>query len=185
MSGLKRGGAAIVGAAESDLGQVAEGFNVIDLMAQGIARALDDCGLGCATSTASSARATQSRTSGLQLERISRDLAGLYRLDDPRRLVVHVPCRARGGGAPARAVPGRGRSPMARRSAASAGGRPRCARSTRTRRRTGRSCRRPPMRSPPRATCTNSARPASSWPRSRSRRGNGRCSTRPPGRRSR
>ena len=41
MSGLMRGGAAIVGAAESDLGQVGEGFNVIDLMAQGIVRALD------------------------------------------------------------------------------------------------------------------------------------------------
>ncbi len=45
MTGLRRGGAAIVGAAESDLGQVGPGFNVIDLMAQGITRALDDCGL--------------------------------------------------------------------------------------------------------------------------------------------
>ena len=33
MNGLMRGGAAIVGAAESDLGQVGEGFNVVDLMA--------------------------------------------------------------------------------------------------------------------------------------------------------
>jgi acetyl-CoA acetyltransferase len=45
MDGLKRGSAAIVGVAESDLGQVAEGMSVIDLMAQGAKRALDDCGL--------------------------------------------------------------------------------------------------------------------------------------------
>jgi acetyl-CoA acetyltransferase len=45
MDGLKRGGAAIVGVAESDIGQVAEGMSVIDLMAQGAKRALDDCGL--------------------------------------------------------------------------------------------------------------------------------------------
>ena len=44
MTGLQRGGAAIVGAAESDLGQVADGLNSMDLMAQGIARAVDDCG---------------------------------------------------------------------------------------------------------------------------------------------
>jgi acetyl-CoA acetyltransferase len=45
MDGLKRGSAAIVGVAESDLGVVAEGMSVIDLMAQGAKRALDDCGL--------------------------------------------------------------------------------------------------------------------------------------------
>ena len=45
MEGLKRGSAAIVGVAESDLGQVADGLSVIDLMAQGVQRALDDCGL--------------------------------------------------------------------------------------------------------------------------------------------
>src|SRR6476660_1599489 len=45
MQGLKRAGAAIVGVAESDLGQVADGMSVIDLMAQGTKRALDDCGL--------------------------------------------------------------------------------------------------------------------------------------------
>ena len=37
MEGLKRGSAAIVGVAESDLGHVAEGMSVIDLMAQGVA----------------------------------------------------------------------------------------------------------------------------------------------------
>ncbi|HEV2957683.1 MAG TPA: thiolase [Xanthobacteraceae bacterium] len=60
MSGLTRGGAAIVGAAESDLGKVAEEMSPIDLMAQGTQRALADCGaslkdvdgLFCATAQA-------------------------------------------------------------------------------------------------------------------------------------
>jgi acetyl-CoA acetyltransferase len=67
MDGLQRGSAAIVGVAESDLGAVAREMTPIDLMAQGIHRALADCslrlhdvdGLLCAT--------TQSRTSGLAL----------------------------------------------------------------------------------------------------------------------
>jgi acetyl-CoA acetyltransferase len=67
MSGLQRGGAAIVGAAESDLGQVGPGFNVIDLMAQGIARALDDCGLRLKDVDGLLCATTQSRTSGLNL----------------------------------------------------------------------------------------------------------------------
>jgi acetyl-CoA acetyltransferase len=67
MSGLQRGGAAIVGAAESDLGQVGEGFNVIDLMAQGIARALDDCGLNLRDVDGLFCATTQARTSGLSL----------------------------------------------------------------------------------------------------------------------
>jgi len=45
MDGLKRGAAAIVGAAESDLGQVADEMSPMDLCAQGISRALADCGL--------------------------------------------------------------------------------------------------------------------------------------------
>jgi acetyl-CoA acetyltransferase len=67
MAGLKRGGAAIVGAAESDIGQVGPGFNVIDLMAQGIARALDDCGLTLKDVDGLICATTQSRTSGLNL----------------------------------------------------------------------------------------------------------------------
>jgi acetyl-CoA acetyltransferase len=67
MSGLKRAGAAIVGAAESDLGQVADGLNPIDLMAQGITRALDDCGLALKDVDGLICAATQSRTSGLSL----------------------------------------------------------------------------------------------------------------------
>ena len=42
---LTRGAAAIVGVAESDLGEVAAGMSVVDLMAQGVQRALADCGL--------------------------------------------------------------------------------------------------------------------------------------------
>ena len=45
MSGLKRGSVAIVGAAESDLGQVVPDMSPVDLMAQATMRALDDCGL--------------------------------------------------------------------------------------------------------------------------------------------
>jgi acetyl-CoA acetyltransferase len=67
MSGLQRGGAAIVGAAESDLGHVADGLNVIDLMAQGIGRALEDCGLGLRDVDGLFCATTQARTSGLSL----------------------------------------------------------------------------------------------------------------------
>src|SRR5271154_3404730 len=66
-SGLRRAGAAIVGAAESDLGQVAEGMNVIDLMAQGITRAVEDAGLKLRDIDGLLCAATQSRTSGLSL----------------------------------------------------------------------------------------------------------------------
>jgi acetyl-CoA acetyltransferase len=45
MSGLKRGGAAVVGVAESDLGKVADEMSPLDLMAQGTHRALADCGI--------------------------------------------------------------------------------------------------------------------------------------------
>jgi 3-oxoacyl-[acyl-carrier-protein] synthase III len=60
MNGLTRGSAAIIGAAESDIGAVAALMSPIDLMAQGIHRALEDAGLRladvdgvfCATSQA-------------------------------------------------------------------------------------------------------------------------------------
>ena len=67
MAGLKRGGAAIVGAAESDLGHVAAGFNPVDLMAQGVTRALDDCGLQLKDVDGLLCATTQVRTSGLNL----------------------------------------------------------------------------------------------------------------------
>lgn len=45
MSGLKRASVAVVGVAESDLGQVAPDTAPLDLMAQGTFRALEECGL--------------------------------------------------------------------------------------------------------------------------------------------
>ena len=45
MNGLARGSVAVVGVAESELGQVAAGTTPLDLMAQGVVRALADCGL--------------------------------------------------------------------------------------------------------------------------------------------
>ena len=66
-AGLKRGSAAIVGVAESDLGQVAEGLTPIDLMAQGITRALDDAGLKMSDVDGLFCATTQARTSALGL----------------------------------------------------------------------------------------------------------------------
>jgi len=45
MSGTRRASVAVVGVAESDLGQVAPETHPLDLMAQGTFRALEDCGL--------------------------------------------------------------------------------------------------------------------------------------------
>jgi acetyl-CoA acetyltransferase len=67
MDALKRGGAAIVGVAESDLGQVADGMSVFDLMAQGAKRALDDCGLSLKDVDGLFSATTQSRLSVLGL----------------------------------------------------------------------------------------------------------------------
>ena len=67
MDGLKRGSAAIVGVAESDLGQVAEDMSVFDLMAQGTRRALDDCGLSLKDVDGLFCATTQSRMSVLGL----------------------------------------------------------------------------------------------------------------------
>ncbi len=67
MEGLKRGSAAIVGVAESDLGQVADGLSVFDLMAQGVRRALDDCGLKLKDVDGLFSATTQSRMSVLGL----------------------------------------------------------------------------------------------------------------------
>jgi len=67
MDGLQRGSAAIVGIAESDLGAVAKETTPIDLMAQGIQRALADCGLHLRDVDGLICATTQSRTSGLAL----------------------------------------------------------------------------------------------------------------------
>jgi acetyl-CoA acetyltransferase len=67
MSKLKRGSVAIVGVAESDLGQVAKHTSTTDLMAQGICRALDDCGLQLKDVDGFFAATTQTRMSTLML----------------------------------------------------------------------------------------------------------------------
>jgi acetyl-CoA acetyltransferase len=67
MDGLRRGSAAIVGVAESDIGVVADGMSVIDLMAQGAKRALDDCGLALKDVDGLFSATTQSRLSVLGL----------------------------------------------------------------------------------------------------------------------
>src|SRR5499427_6723356 len=67
MGSLKRASVAIVGAAESDLGHVADGLSVIDLMAQGVQRALEDCGLRPKDIDGVFSATTQSRLSVLAL----------------------------------------------------------------------------------------------------------------------
>lgn len=64
---LRRGSCAIVGVAESDLGQVAAGLSPVDLMAQGVTRALDDCGLQVKDIDGLFGAATQSRMLTLAL----------------------------------------------------------------------------------------------------------------------
>jgi acetyl-CoA acetyltransferase len=67
MSGVTRGSVAIVGAAESDLGAVAALMSPIDLMAQGIHRALDDAGLTLVDVDGLFCATTQARTSAMSL----------------------------------------------------------------------------------------------------------------------
>ena len=95
MEGLKRGSAAIVGVAESDLGHVAEGLSVIDLMAQGVhARA---------RRLRAEAEGRRRAVLGDDAEpavgggagRVSGARPAVHRLDHRRRLVVRVPRRPR------------------------------------------------------------------------------------------
>src|ERR1700759_1532757 len=67
MTGVTRGSVAIVGAAESDLGAVAALMSPIDLMAQGIHRALEDAGLTLAEVDGLFCATTQARTSAMSL----------------------------------------------------------------------------------------------------------------------
>src|SRR6201996_6679604 len=67
MNGLIRGSAAIVGAAESDIGAVAANMSPIDLMAQGIHRALADCGLTLRDVDGLFCATTQARTSAMSM----------------------------------------------------------------------------------------------------------------------
>jgi acetyl-CoA acetyltransferase len=67
MNGLTRGSAAIIGAAESDIGAVAALMTPIDLMAQGIQRALADAGLNLSDVDGVFSATTQARTSVMSL----------------------------------------------------------------------------------------------------------------------
>jgi acetyl-CoA acetyltransferase len=67
MTGVTRGSVAIVGAAESDLGAVAALMSPIDLMAQGIHRALADAGLTLKDVDGLFCATTQARTSAMSL----------------------------------------------------------------------------------------------------------------------
>ncbi len=67
MSQLVRGSAAIVGAAESDIGAVAALMSPMDLMAQGIHRALEDAGLTLKDVDGLFCATTQARTSAMSL----------------------------------------------------------------------------------------------------------------------
>ena len=65
--GLNKGSVAVVGAAESDLGLVAPHTSPVDLMAQGIMRALEDVGLKLEDVDGLFAAATQSRFAPMAL----------------------------------------------------------------------------------------------------------------------
>src|SRR5580698_2540374 len=67
MNGLTRASAAIIGAAESDIGAVAALMSPIDLMAQGIHRALLDAGLSLSDVDGVFCATTQARTSSMTL----------------------------------------------------------------------------------------------------------------------
>lgn len=67
MSTRKRGSVAVVGAAESDLGLVAQNTSPVDLMAQATMRALDDCGLKLADVDGLFVAATQVRMGPMTL----------------------------------------------------------------------------------------------------------------------
>ena len=177
MNGLRRGAAAVVGAAESDLGAVAAQMSSIDLMAQGIRRALDDCGLALRDVDGIFCATTQARTSAMSLA----EYLGLPDAYTDSTIVggssfeVHVAhamaaiqlglcsVAAIAYGSTQRTV---GRSHASPREF------------TRTRRRSGLSCRPAPTRSLRPATCSNSAPRASKWPKSQSRRDAGRSSIR-------
>ena len=67
MIGVSRGSVAIVGAAESDIGAVAALMSPMDLMAQGIHRALEDAGLTLKDVDGLFCATTQARTSAMSL----------------------------------------------------------------------------------------------------------------------
>jgi acetyl-CoA acetyltransferase len=67
MNGLMRGSAAIVGMAESDLGEAVAGMTPMDVMVQAVIRAVDDCGLQIRDIDAIFTGSTQNRMPGMML----------------------------------------------------------------------------------------------------------------------
>ena len=184
MPGLLRGGAAIVGAAESDLGAVAAAMSPIDLMAQATHRALADCGFSLSEVDGLFCATAQARTSGLSFA----EYLGSRPPLSTRRSSAALPSSFMSRMRRRLLRPASARSPsslMAARREPSAAATPRRASGTLTKARSGRFCRRPRMRSRLPATCTRSGRRASNWPPLPSRRAHGRGRTRWPGRKSR
>ena len=176
MSGLQRGSVAVVGAAESDLGQVAPDTSPLDLMAQATMRALDDCGLAAhrrrrtvrrgdpSAHGADGARGISRASSrSISTARIIGGSSFMTHVAHAQAAIEHRSVRSRGDRATA-ARSARYRAPQAS---------PREYNLLRDRP-IGRSCRSAPTRWPRRATCISTARRASSLPKLRSRRANGR-----------
>ena len=167
-----RGVAAIAGIGESDSWDVTgSGLTALDLIGQATPRR--------STTRACARRRRRPlhrvrvlRDAGAERRRVPRDPPALQRLDEPRRARLRQP-------PPARRRRDRGRALRrgAHRLRLDAASRRRAAEERRRvvppRRRTGRATRSASSRWRPRATCTSSARRASSSPRSRSRRGLG------------
>ena len=175
MDGLKRGSAAIVGVAESDLGAVAKEMSAIDLMAQGIQRALADCGLRLSDVDGLLCGTAQSRTAGLSLAEylgISPAFIDTTILGGSSFMfhVAHAQAALQLGLCEVAVIAyGSTQRTIGRRQASVREYNPSM------RRRSDPFSRQPPMRWRRRATCTSSARRASNWPRSRWRRANGLC----------
>src|SRR3954468_11768437 len=159
---VTRGSVAIVGAAESDLGAVAALMSPIDLMAQGIDRALHDAGLTLKNVDALFCATTQARTSAMSLA----EYLGLPNAYTDSTIVggssfeVHV---AHAHAALEAGLCSVAAWPMAARNAPSAGGRRARGISTLTNRPISHSCRPAPMPWQRAGTCTNTARRGSRW----------------------
>ena len=169
MNGLTRGSAAIVGAAESDIGAVAANMSPLDLMAQGIHRALADCGLKLRDVDGIFCAATQARTSAMSMCEYLR-LPSAYTdstIVGGSSFEVHV--------AHAQAALAAGLCSVAARSVLSVAAKRRRANTIPMKHHSDRFCHRQRTPSPHRVTCMNSAPRGSSWPRWLLLPGNGRC----------
>ena len=175
MNGLTRGSAAIVGAAESDIGAVAADMSPLDLMAQGIHRALADCGLQLRGRRRDVLRHHAGAHVGDVAVRVSAPAVAYTdsTIVGGSSFEVHVAHAqaALGGGLCYVAVIAYGSTQRTVGPPRGLGARVRPVRDAVP----AVPARPPPMRSPRRATCTSSAPRANSLPRWRWRRANGRC----------